>query len=137
MDLAPERIDHGYLKFAIVSQAFVAEVLGKFFAVSDRFRICLELNADSVPHRNAVFHIEEKLLYGGGLLRWRLPGLCYRDCDDVPLYPFALRASKRSQALAQRARLNRRQPHGRTAGRALRTLVLFVEHVSAPSVRSP
>src|SRR6478752_2189152 len=67
MNLAPERIDHGYLQVPVVSQAFVAEVLGKFFAVSDRFRICLELNADSVPHRNAVFHIEEKLLHGGGL----------------------------------------------------------------------
>ena len=57
--------------------------------------------------------------------------------DDVPLNPLALRASKRSQVLAQRARLNRRQPHWRTASRALRTLVLCVEHVLLPSVRSP
>jgi hypothetical protein len=37
--------------------------------------------------------------------------------------------NKRSQILAQPARLNRRQPHWRTARRALRTLVLCVEHV--------
>jgi hypothetical protein len=51
-----------------------------------------------------------------------------RYFDDVSLNPFALWASKRSEVLAQRARLNRRQPHWRTASRALRTLVLCVEH---------
>ena len=39
--------------------------------------------------------------------------------------------------MAQRARLNRRQLHRRTASGALRTLVLRVEHVLASSVRSP
>jgi hypothetical protein len=53
------------------------------------------------------------------------------------LNPFAFWASKRSQVLAHRARLNRRQPHWRTASRALRTLVLRVEHVLLLSGRSP
>jgi len=39
--------------------------------------------------------------------------------------------------MAQRARLNRRQLHRRTASGALRTLVLRVEQVSLPSVRNP
>jgi hypothetical protein len=50
----------------------------------------------------------------------------------VPLDPFTFWAGKRSQVLAQRARLNRRQPHWRTASRALRTLVLCVEHALLP-----
>jgi hypothetical protein len=68
---------------------------------------------------------------------WGHPGLSHGTFDDVPLNSFAFRTSKRSQVLAKRARLNRRQPHGRTASRALRALVLCVEHVLAPSVRSP
>jgi hypothetical protein len=47
-----------------------------------------------------------------------------------------MRAGKDSQVLAQPARLNRRQLHWRTAGGALRTLVLCVEH-GVPSVRCP
>ena len=46
----------------------------------------------------------------------------------MTLNPFALRASERSQVLVQCARLDRRQPHGRAASRALRTLILCVEH---------
>jgi hypothetical protein len=46
----------------------------------------------------------------------------------MPLNSFALRASKRSQIVADIARLNRRQLHGRTASGALRTLVLCIEH---------
>jgi hypothetical protein len=49
-----------------------------------------------------------------------------------------LRASKRSQVLAPylapHARLNHRQPHGRAARSAWRTLVLFVEHMLLPEV---
>ena len=55
----------------------------------------------------------------------------------MPLNPLALRTSKRSQVLAQRAWLNRRQPHRGTASRAWRALVLCVEHVLASLVRSP
>jgi hypothetical protein len=70
-------------------------------------------------------------------LLWRYPSLGHRTLNNVPLDPFAFWAGKRSQVLAQRARLNRRQPHWRTASRALWTLVLCVEHGWLPSVRSP
>jgi len=53
----------------------------------------------------------------------------------MPLNPSALRASKRSQVVGRRARLNRRQFHWRTASRALRALVLCVEHGLPRSVR--
>jgi hypothetical protein len=56
------------------------------------------------------------------------PSLSHRAVDEVPLDPFAFRASKRSQVLAQCARLDRRQLHWRTASGALRALVLSVEH---------
>jgi hypothetical protein len=56
------------------------------------------------------------------------PSLNHRAVDEVPLDPFAFRAGKRSQVLAQCTRLDRRQLHGRTASGALRTLVLPVEH---------
>ena len=46
----------------------------------------------------------------------------------MPLNSLASWARKRSQVLARHARLNRRQPHGRTTSGALRTLVLCVEH---------
>jgi hypothetical protein len=61
-------------------------------------------------------------------LLWRQPSLSHGTFDDVVLNSFALWASKRSQVLAQRAWLNRRQLRWRTAYRALRTLVLAVEH---------
>jgi hypothetical protein len=67
---------------------------------------------------------------------WCQPSLSHGAFYDVPFNPFALRASKRSQVLAPRARFNRRQPHWRTASRALRTLILCVEHALLPSVRS-
>src|SRR3954447_7797895 len=58
---------------------------------------------------------------------------CHGAVDDVPLDSLASRASKRSQVLARHARLDRRQPHGRTTSGALRTLVLRVEHgVTSP-----
>jgi hypothetical protein len=56
------------------------------------------------------------------------PGLSHRTVDKVALNSFALRARKRSQVLAGTARLYRHQLHRRTASRALRTLVLCIEH---------
>ena len=64
------------------------------------------------------------------LLSWRCPRFSHSAVDDVPLNSFASWARKRSQILARHARLNRRQPHGRTTSGALRTLVLCVEHGS-------
>jgi hypothetical protein len=56
------------------------------------------------------------------------PGLSHRTVDKVALNSFALRARKRSQVLAGTARLYRHQFHRRTASRALRALVLCIEH---------
>jgi hypothetical protein len=60
------------------------------------------------------------------------PSLYHGTFDDVPLNSVTLWASKPSQVLARRARLDRRQLHRRTAGGALRTLVLRVEHTFFP-----
>jgi hypothetical protein len=57
------------------------------------------------------------------LFLWRQPSHSHGTFDDVPLNPVASWAAKRSQVVAQRARLNRRQLHWRTASRALRALV--------------
>jgi hypothetical protein len=65
VNLSPKRIDHRYLKVLIVAEAFVSPVLSKLFAVKDRLSVGAELNADLIPHRNAIFHIEEELLHGG------------------------------------------------------------------------
>jgi hypothetical protein len=65
VNLAAERVDHGNLQFLVVSQTTVAHVLCKFLAVPNRFGVARELNADAVPHRDAVFHIEEKFLHRG------------------------------------------------------------------------
>ena len=64
----------------------------------------------------------------GILLLWRLPCLGHGAFDDVSLHPGASRTTERSQVLAEGTRLNRRQFHRRTASRALRPLVLCVEH---------
>jgi hypothetical protein len=63
MNLASQRVDHGYLKVLIVAEALVAEVPGNFSAMSNRFCICLELDPNCIPMRDTIFHIEEKLLH--------------------------------------------------------------------------
>jgi hypothetical protein len=65
-----------------------------------------------------------------GALRLQ-PGLRHQTFDDMPLNSFADGATKRSQILTRTAWLDRRKLHGRTASRALRTLVLFFEHGSS------
>jgi hypothetical protein len=67
------------------------------------------------------------------LLLWRQPSHCHGTFDDMPLNPVASWAAKRSQVVAQRARLNRRQFHWRTASHALRALILCVEHRCSPA----
>jgi len=64
MNLASERVDHGYFEILIVAQAFVTEVLRDHFAMRNRVGIGLELNSDPVSQWQAVFHIEEKFLHG-------------------------------------------------------------------------
>ena len=68
---------------------------------------------------------------------WRYPGFGRGAVDNVPLNSLASWAGKRSQVLARRGRLNRRQPHGRTASGAWRTLVLCVEHGLLPQPGAP
>jgi hypothetical protein len=68
------------------------------------------------------------------LFPWRQPSFGHGAFDDVPLNPLTLRTGKRSQVLPHGVRLNRRQLHRRTASRASRPLVLFVEHELSRSV---
>jgi hypothetical protein len=63
VNFASRRVDHGYLEVLIVAKAVVAEVLRKHPAVRDRFNVAAEFYSDPVPHRNAVFHIEEECLH--------------------------------------------------------------------------
>ena len=63
MNLASQRVDHGYLQILVVAEALAAEVPDNFLAVRDRFRLCLELGPDDISVRDAVFHIEEEFLH--------------------------------------------------------------------------
>jgi len=54
---------HRYLKVLVVAEALVAEVLGNFSAMPNCFCICLELDPNCISMRDAIFHIEEKLLH--------------------------------------------------------------------------
>jgi hypothetical protein len=64
MNFASDRIYHGYLKFLVVPEAAVTNVLRKLLAMDDGFRVSIELKADTVSHWNAVFHVKEKSLHG-------------------------------------------------------------------------
>jgi hypothetical protein len=64
MNFASKRVYDGYLKLLIVSEAAVTNVLGQLFAMDDCFDVSLELKADTISHRNAVFHVKEKGLHG-------------------------------------------------------------------------
>jgi hypothetical protein len=64
MDLSSAVVDNQYFKVLIVPKAFIAEVLRDLVAMFDCFSIRVELKADAVSHRDAVFHIEKKLLHG-------------------------------------------------------------------------
>jgi hypothetical protein len=64
VNLPSKRVNHGYLKVLVVAEATLAPVLDKLFAVKDCLGVGVKLNANLVPHRNAIFHIEEKLLHG-------------------------------------------------------------------------
>jgi hypothetical protein len=64
MNLPPVFVDNRYLKVLVVPQAIVAEVLRDLFAVTDRFSIGVELNADAVSRRDAIFHVEKEFSHG-------------------------------------------------------------------------
>jgi hypothetical protein len=78
---------------------------------------------------NVLSDASQEAANWAALFLWRQPSHSHGTFDDVPLNPVASWAAKRSQVVAQRARLNRRQLHWRTASRALRALVQCVEHV--------
>jgi hypothetical protein len=63
INLSADLVDNQYFKVLIVPQAFIAEVLRDLLAMLDRFSIRVELNADAISIRNAVFHIEKELLH--------------------------------------------------------------------------
>ena len=63
MNLSSGFVDDRYLEVLIIPQTVVAEVLRNPPAVADRLGIRVELDADTVPHRNAVSHVEKKLLH--------------------------------------------------------------------------
>jgi hypothetical protein len=63
INLSADFVDNQYFKVLIVPQAFIAEVLRDLLAMLDRFSIRVELNADAISIRNAVFHIEKELLH--------------------------------------------------------------------------
>jgi hypothetical protein len=64
MDLSSAVVDNQYFEVLVIPKAFVAEVLRDLFAMFDCFSIRVELKADAVSHRDAVFHIEKKLSHG-------------------------------------------------------------------------
>jgi hypothetical protein len=80
----------------------------------------VKINATMLHERLSALPTEAALFFG------RYPSLNHRTFNDMPLNPLAMWASKRSQVLAPHTRLNRRQPHRRTATGALRPLILFV-----------
>ena len=61
MNFPPQRVDHGYLKVLVVTQALVAEMQGKHSAVLDCFNVGVELDSNAVSQRNAIFHIEKNV----------------------------------------------------------------------------
>jgi hypothetical protein len=63
INFPPQRVDHGYLKIEVVTQALVAKMPGEHPAVRDRFNVAIERDSSPVFRRNAIFHIEEKCLH--------------------------------------------------------------------------
>jgi hypothetical protein len=63
MNLTAERVDYGYLKVLIVSQAVSVKMLCQNPAMSDRVGIVLEFHSNAISQRNAVFHVKEIFLH--------------------------------------------------------------------------
>jgi hypothetical protein len=55
MNFPPQRVDDGYLKVLVVAEALVAEVLGNFSAMPNRFCICFELDPNCISMRTPSF----------------------------------------------------------------------------------
>jgi hypothetical protein len=82
INLSADFVDDQYLKVLIVPQAVVAEILRDLFAMLDCLSIRVELDADAISIRNAVFDIEKKLLHGSILDPIFWPSYCM---DGQPL----------------------------------------------------
>jgi hypothetical protein len=114
MDLSSPVVDNQYFKVLIVPQAVIAEVLRDLFAMFDRFSIRIELKADAVSHRDAVFHIEKKLSHGQSSIKQSRNSVLYgaADCDRLD-------ANARNNPITIRvftpARVTLRQTFGRQA----------------------
>jgi hypothetical protein len=65
VNLASQRVDDGYLEILVVGKAFIEKMLCEGSAMGNRVGIGFELQADPVPHGDAVYHIEEKFLHSG------------------------------------------------------------------------
>ena len=63
MNLTAERVDDGYLKVLIISQAVSVKVLCQNPAMSDRVGIVLEFQSDAISQWYAVFHVKEIFLH--------------------------------------------------------------------------
>jgi hypothetical protein len=63
MNLTAERVDDGYLKVLIISQAVSVKVLCQNPAMSDRVSIVLEFQSDAISQWDAVFHVKEIFLH--------------------------------------------------------------------------
>jgi len=89
------------------------------------------MSAQNCPARRGAFLYRDRApAPTWALASWRCPRFSHGAVNDVALNSLASWASKRPQVMARHARLDRRQPHGRTTSGALRTLVLCVEHGS-------
>jgi len=64
MYFTPNGVHHRNLEVLIVAEAVVAKMLSQFLAMDDRFGIVVKLDAQTVSHGNAVFHVEKEFLHG-------------------------------------------------------------------------
>jgi hypothetical protein len=63
VNLASDRVDDGNLKILVVGKAFIEKMLCEGFAMRNRIGVGFELQSNSIPHRDAVFHVKEKYLH--------------------------------------------------------------------------
>jgi hypothetical protein len=63
MNLAAERINDGYLKILIVAQTIVSKFQSEDSTMGNRLGIRIEVDADPISHRDAIFHVKEEFLH--------------------------------------------------------------------------
>ena len=90
MNLSPAAANDRYFKVLVVSQAVIAEVLRKLFAMLNRFGVGFEIDPDPIPRRDAIFHIEKEFLH-------------YLTSDTNPMGQLSFRPDRSVAALRLRA----------------------------------